>query len=526
MNRPTIGYLLAALLIAVAHIPLASLAANKGELEIRAVDKDSGQPLAVRMHLKDAKGKPVKPPKIPFWNDHFVFEGKIVLSLPTGNYTFEMEHGPEYRVMSGHFQIDNGASDNKEVVLSRFINMKEAGWWSGDLHIHRDLKDIETLIRAEDLHIAPVITWWNDKNLWNDKSLPKDPVVKFGDERFYGLLAGEDEREGGALLYFNLTHPLPISAATREFPSPLQFVEKARETPESHIDIEKPFWWDMPTWIANGQVHSIGLAHNHMHRDGILANEAWGKPRDMQFYPNPRGNGRWTMDIYFHLLNAGIRLPPSAGSASGVLPNPVGYNRVYVHCGEELTWEKWWENLRKGRVVVTNGPLIQPRVFCTPATAAGQDVDPEGALPGHLFHVNEGESVELDIALNMSTRDKVHYLEVIQDGQVVHEVRLDEWAKAAGKLPPVKFTKSGWMVVRAVTDNAKTYRFAMTGPYYVEVGYKPRVSKKSAQFFLDWVTERAGRIKLEDPAQKAEVLQYHRQARDFWRKKVEEANAD
>ena len=46
------------------------------------------------------------------------------------------------------------------------------------------------------------------------------------------------------------------------------------------------------------------------------------------------GNGYWSQEIYYHLLNCGLRLPPSAGSASGVLPNPVGYNRVYVHVGQ------------------------------------------------------------------------------------------------------------------------------------------------------------------------------------------------
>ena len=39
-------------------------------------------------------------------------------------------------------------------------------------------------------------------------------------------------------------------------------------------------------------------------------------------------DGYWTQDIYYALLNCGLRIPPSAGSASGVLPNPVGYNRV------------------------------------------------------------------------------------------------------------------------------------------------------------------------------------------------------
>ena len=35
-----------------------------------------------------------------------------------------------------------------------------------------------------------------------------------------------------------------------------------------------------------------------------------------------------------------------------------------------------------------------------------------------------------------------------------------------------------------------TYRFATTAPYYVEIGDQPRISKTSAQFFLDWVDER------------------------------------
>jgi hypothetical protein len=115
---------------------------------------------------------------------------------------------------------------------------------------------------------------------------------------------------------------------------------------------------------------------------------------------------------------------------------------------------------------------------------------------------------------------------VIQDGKPVHEVRLDQWAKNGGNLPPVTFNKSGWFLVRAVTSHPKTYRFASTGPYYVEIGYEKRISKKAAQFFSDWVYERAGKIKLDDPAQKAEVLEHHRAARDFWQKKVAEANAD
>ena len=101
-----------------------------------------------------------------------------------------------------------------------------------------------------------------------------------------------------------------------------QFLEQVGQRSDAHVDIEKPFWWDMPIWVAVGGVDSIGLAHNHMQRAGMLDNEAWGKPRDKVFYPSPRGNGYWSQDIYYHLLNCGLRIPPSAGSAIGRAGQP------------------------------------------------------------------------------------------------------------------------------------------------------------------------------------------------------------
>lgn len=512
-------------------------AGYRGKLELQVVDKTTGEPLAVRMHLYDSKGKPVRPPKVPYWHDHFAFQGSITLDLPVGTYTFEIERGPEYREQTGHFVLEKNAKDSKVVTMTRFVNMREEGWWSGDLHIHRPLNEIELLMDAEDLHIGPVITWWNDKNTWDQQAIPTQRVVEFGDKRFYELMAGEDEREGGALLYFGCREPLPLTGASREYPSPLEFLEQAKKSthrqaeqsigddsnsqPRSsgnaqampvHVDIEKPFWWDMPIWVASGLADSIGLANNHLQRSGMLMNEAWGKPRDKVFYPDPHGNGRWSQAIYYHLLNCGLRIPPSAGSASGVLPNPVGYNRVYVHVDGELTWEKWWEGLRAGRVVITNGPMLRPSV--------------NGELPGHVFEAAKGETVELNIALNLAMREKVEYLEVVKDGKIVHEVRLDEWAKKNGELPPVKFDQSGWLMVRAVTNNTKTYRFASTGPYYVQIGAEPRISRESAQFFSDWVLERAKRVKLEDASERESVIRHHRMARDFWKGVLERANSD
>lgn len=502
--------------LAVMILPLAfpaTVFARRGDLELNVVDQDTGRPLAVRMHLKNQRGRSIFPRGAVRWKDHFVFPGRIEMNLPTGAYTFELERGPEYRVRRGNFVIRSGAKDSKRVEMVRFVDMKKEGWYSGELHVHRPLDDIKLLMLAEDLHVAPVITWWNQKNLWADRSLPEKTVERFDLNRYYSLMAGEDEREGGALLYFHLPKPLPITEAEREFPSPVRFLEMAKEShPNCHVDLEKPFWWDTPTWVATGQIDSIGLAHNHMHRDGVLDSEAWGKPRDKTTYPGAQGNGRWTTHIYYQLLNAGLRIPPSAGSASGVLPNPVGYNRAYVHIDGEFSYDKWFEGLRSGRVVVTNGPILRPKV--------------NGELPGHVFTAGQGESVELSIQLNLALREKVEYLEVVRDGKVIHEVRLSDYAKAGGRLPNVTFEQSGWLLIRAVTNNSDTYRFASTGPYYVEIDQRPRVSRSAAQFFVDWVKERIERIKLDDPAKQSAVIAPHQAALEFWQRKVDNATAD
>ena len=110
--------------------------------------------------------------------------------------------------------------------------------------------------------------------------------------------------------------------------------------------------------------------------------------------------------------------PPAAGSGTGTNRSPLGTNRVYVHCGDELSQENWLSGLRAGRVVVTNGPLLRTTV--------------EGQPPGHVFHLDEGQSHQFQIALSLSFYEKapVEYLEIVKNGRVEYEVRLDSWPRS------------------------------------------------------------------------------------------------
>ena len=96
-----------------------------------------------------------------------------------------------------------------------------------------------------------------------------------------------------------------------------------------------------------------------------------------------------------------------------------------------------------------------------------------------------------------------------------------------GKLGTVRFTRSGWFLVRVIADVPNTFRFASTGPYYVEIGdNKSYISRKSVHFFIDWIDERIKQIKIEDSEKREDVLKYHRKARRYWLEKLSLVNAD
>jgi hypothetical protein len=486
--------------------------AATGQLQLIVVDKDTGTPIPFRLHLVGPKKQPRKLDKMPFWYDHNAVPGKILLRLPLGDYKFVVERGLEYLDVTGQFTLLPFADDTKRIELCRFIDMKADGWWSGDLDVQRPLQDIELLMKADDLHVAQVVTWRNDKNLLTNHPA-KEAVVQFDNSYFYSPTAGVLSRRGNELLLLNLAAPLKLPGADADFPPIVDLLlnAKKKEKGELWIDVTKPYWWDLPMLVAAGQVDSIEIAHSRLVRDGGNLDEADGRPRDRKRYPSYQGNGEWSQDIYFRLLNCGLRIPPSAGSGSGDAPNPVGYCRMYVHVDGDLTYEKWWKSFRAGQVFVTNGPLMKPAA--------------DGELPGHIFHADAGAKLEIQPTLTFSTRWPVNYLEIIKDGRVVKEVPFDQYVKE-GKLPTIEFDRSGWFALRAVVDSRKTYQFAMTAPFYVEIGYERRISRSAAQFFLDWVVERARQIKQTNPERQKAILQSYRDARDYWHDVLSKANAE
>lgn len=484
-----------------------------GELDVSAVDSETGQGLPVRFELFNARGKGMvlRGTGAGHLGEHFYLPGTTTLPLKRGKYTFAIDAGAEYRTQQGHFTIDRHASDTEQVVMRRFANLANEGWWGGDLDVQRAGHDLPLVAAAEGIHYLANAAWRWDGTSWKptDEAVrrpvaPDDPWV---DGRVLGPTAAIVESPGGSFLLVGETPlarpPLELSAGQ----TPLEQIRLAKKE-GLRVVATTPTAWELPLWIASGELDGVMLLTRQSERTRVDQRDPTGRPRDGKFFPGPRGLGRWGETIYFHLLNAGIRVMPLAGSGSGANTSPVGTNRVYVHCGEQPDFEAWWQGVEEGHVVVTNGPLIRPVV--------------DGAPPGVTFRIEEGASEEFLVGLNLSSRDHVDYLEILKNGEPIIEVRLADWAAQGGKLPGVPFDESGWFAVRAATDNPERYQLALTAPYWVESSRGVRISKASVQFFIDWIAELRALPAGSVGATPDEIDQ----AEAFWKRQLSISNAD
>jgi hypothetical protein len=499
-----------------------------GQLRLDVVDAQTGQPMAARMHLKNARGRGVGPsPSGQFrvGADFFYIDGTMTLPLAAGQYSFEVEAGPEFRTIYGNFEIERHADDRKRIEMHRIANLAAEGWWAGDVDaVGRALDECPLAMRAEGLHVLPLLTWSGDGKEFIEAQTsfpparrPKRPVA-LNERLAYGFLAARDEGIGGALLMFgNKEAPGQLRRESPAAPSSRAVVERFHQEGVK-IAARVPYPWDLPMWLASGKLDAISLIHHHARRDTTLDDEKDGRVRDRGLYGGKSGNGRWSEAVYHHALNCGLRIPPAAGSGEvgeGDAASPIGTNRVYVDCGDAFSYDRWWEGLTAGRVFVTNGPLLRPRV--------------QGRSPGHVFRIGDGGRLSLEIGLRLAITTPVEYLEIVKNGEVDISERLSDWKNKQGRLPPLEFDDSGWFLVRAVTTDKRKHQLASTGPYYVEKNGRPRISRRSVQFFLDWITAASDRIRklpgLDDGTRHG-LLAEQAAAREFFEDLLARSNAE
>ncbi len=447
-----------------------------------------GKPATARVYITGEDGRSYLVPSAVTYSrrgeEHSLIDRSASVRLAPGKYRVRAEKGLEFRPAEKTVTLTAEEPSPLSLDVQRFSDMSQRGWFSGDLHIHRDPDDMPLVLRAEDLNIGPTITRHLGNPSREPPPYPQTHLVRVDDTHFASLQNQEVERLGkghGAVLLLNAPRPADASM-TPLFPMELEFCRQARDQ-NAFIDAEKPIWKNIPINVAFGVIDAIGIVNNHFHPHAVLLDaEKYGSmERDNPIYKTPAGFAQWMMDLYYSFLSCGFRIPVSAGSASGVMPSWPGYERVYVHMSAPFSYNQWFADLKAGRSVATNGPLLEAYLDGQPP---GAQVAWEGPMSA-------------TIAIEAHSQDRLDRVEIVYNGQVVRAFPAGGNTVFHTALN-LTITEPGWLVVRCFEPVTETVRYAHTSPFYFLKNGKLPVRKQAAQKWADFIHRLAASLSSSD----------------------------
>ncbi|MBN1422834.1 MAG: CehA/McbA family metallohydrolase [Planctomycetes bacterium] len=387
--------------------------------------------------------------------------------LPPGKYAISVERGKEYAPAS--IAVELGADPVRLTIpLRRWIDMAARGWYSGDTHVHRSLEELPNVMLAEDLNVAYPLVYWVTRSGTppgqGDRSargaVRPDPIaidathviVPLNTEYEIFTVGGKPHTLGA---FFIIDHDTVFETGV----PPVRAIAERAHREGALLELDKHCWpWSMAI-VPIARIDLYELANNHHWRVPFGFPE-FGEPaapymrieRDARGWTE-RGWTEYGFQNYYALLDCGFRLRPTAGTASGVHPVPLGFGRVYVKIDGPFSAEAWKEGLAAGRSFVTTGPMLFARV----EREAGR-VRVTGSAIG------EGPLARIEIVVN---------------GEVARAVEpANREGERGGRESPfderVPIAGSSWVAVRCFEDRPEgRIRFAHTAPVFIDIEGKP-----------------------------------------------------
>lgn len=486
-----------------------SLAAADGVVIVRVVDDAGDRPLPARVYVTGADGQPHLPRAREGETVVRYDRGKKThevyacvgahpfrIDTPAGTTVLTVERGKEYPPVSRTLDVADGRTIETTVRLRRRFDMAALGWYSGEMHVHSGLSRLPAMQLADDLNVAFPITAWS----MSDRRVPtaaergekipdKGELVSIDDTHVYWNLNTEYELDetrqnaplGGFLILghtapFTVTMP-PITPLVREARRQGAFLE-----------------WDMHTWpwsmmvVPVAGIDTIPLSNCHMWRLKPIY-LMWGVPAPdwMNCAVSATGWAEYGFQAYYALLNSGFVLRPSAGTANGVHPVPLGHSRVYVKLDGPFRYEKWKAGLLEGRSFVTNGPMLFLSV--------------DGREPGDRRALAAGETARVTATVEVRTAGEIDRAELVVNGRAVplpaarDEAGSDEHRRRFQT--EIDITGSAWVAARCFDKPpADNVRFAHTAPIFFDDPTRPlRPERRQIAWLIDRVRSQIDLVK-------------------------------
>ncbi len=420
----------------------------------------------------------------------FYAEKSFRVRVPAGAVKVSLRRGLEYLPIERQLILEVGEERSESFLLSRWIDMEEKGWYSGDAHIH--MLDPETTLfemRAEDLRVANVLALdnWGDITARDYFRGELDPVsdprhlVYYGEEYRHGRLG-----HVGFLALRRLVEPISIGRIGLPAPG------EGRVRYDFHLR-KRPLpahgthdWPDHPLLLE---------AMKEVHRQGGLVNWAHLRKGQSEFPIDIALGQVDTVDLltdthleealklWYDLLNCGFRLGPTAGTDRSAPATAVGHQRVYVQVEPPFLYPRWIEGLRKGTSFVTNGPMLELQV--------------DGHGPGSELKLSGPHS--LRIRASVVSQLPFQRLEVISNGRILKSVQPETDPHRAELEFQTTVEESSWIAARCLGSMHPEIHFphpsyrhpvvAHTGAVYVSFQGGKTEQKESACDILDFLED-------------------------------------
>jgi hypothetical protein len=454
---------------------------------------------------------------------YFESRGNDVITVPAGRVTVQAMKGFEYRVEEKTIEAKVGEETRITVHLRALDIPRDPGfrWISGDVHVHMNYGGA---YRNTPRHM---IQQAESENL---------SIVE-------NLIVNKEQRIPD-IAYFIRGAPDPASTAT----TLLFHGQEFHTSYWGHLgllNLQEHFLLPGYAGYSNTAVVSafppnsnvIDLAHEQHGLAGYA--HPYDETPDLQNNPNLHhalpvdvalgkldylevlgfSDHLATTSVWYRLLNLGFRVPAAAGTDAmsnlASLRGPVGLNRVYVRVPRgKISHGPWLDSLKHGHTFATNGPLL------------GFTLD--GKIPGDELRLPAGEH-EVKFTAWLRSFVPVEHLQVVCNGKVVRELKLDvkrENANVSGSIP---LSTSGWCLLRALSDQPEipvldAFPYATTSPVYVSVAGSQLTSPEDAKYFLAWIDRMLrsteANTNWNTAAEKAGVLDLLQKARAVYQAKL------
>jgi hypothetical protein len=338
--------------------------------------------------------------------------------LPRGDIVVDVARGFEYEPLRQVVTIEPGQQE-LTLRLSRWIDLNEERWFSGDSHVHfLSSLGSQTEAQAEGLNVVNLLLSQWGSLFTNAEDFIGEPLVSRDGKTI--VYASQENRQHflGHLTLLGLKKPVMPWASDGP--------------PEGEVggtlEVTLAHWADE----CHRQGGTVVLPHIPVPNGEPAALIATGRVDAVEFLVQ----SHYVHAEYYRYLNCGYQLPLVAGTDKMSNEVPVGLYRTYVHIpdDEEFTYDSWCRNMRLGRTFMTAGPIIGLTV--------------EDSVVGDTLRLPPGGGT-VEVRAWAESIFPLHTLQLVERGRVIASADSSKGARRLELQERVKLTRSGWLAARA-----------------------------------------------------------------------------